>query len=218
MAVNPNPSLPNRNTLYLGRSGSGKSQALLQRSGIPARGARVLLLDPNHDHPCHRIKGYRRFAVTVAAAIQSGRGFRLALDETPCEETLEAFSRVVLTALDGNHLTFTIIEELSGWSAKVGKAPPWTARMINEGRKFGLVFHGTTQKPQNISKDFYEQCAVRWVGMQKTSRQKKLLAEELGVSVADIDKLKPLQFWHDLDDGNPPKLVALDYRKPPHHR
>mgnify|MGYP001467148144 CR=1 FL=1 len=38
---NPNTRLPNRNTLYLGRSGSGKSTALKHNPAIPGRGLPV---------------------------------------------------------------------------------------------------------------------------------------------------------------------------------
>lgn len=217
MAINPNPSLPNRNTLYLGRSGSGKSQALLQRSGIPSRGARVLLLDPNHDHPCHRIPDKAQFARTVAAALKSGKGFRLALDVPPSEEAIEFFARVVLASLDGKGpLTFVLIEEITLFARNPAQAPPNVAAMLNTGRKFGMVLHGTTQRPQNISKDFFEQCAIRWVGAQKTAGQRKKLAEEIGVTADQLAALRPLEFYHDKDDGSPPALVRLAYQKPPH--
>ena len=41
MARNPNPRQPNEHTLYLGKSGSGKSQALKQNGAIPKRGRAV---------------------------------------------------------------------------------------------------------------------------------------------------------------------------------
>lgn len=201
---NPNPQLPNRNTLYLACSGGGKSQAVKQNPDIPAAGARVLLFDPHQDHQASRVRGpVAKFAQVVGQGLlvaeQTGRGFRLAWDAEPTPDNFEQFCRVVLAALDGRHLTHVIAEEINCYSERSGAAPPMAKRLMNEGRKYGLRFHGTSQKPQEIPKTYYDQCPVKWIGQQKSMRLRKQFAEELGIEPADIAGLNPLEFW--IDDG-----------------
>lgn len=211
---NPNPTRPNRSTLYVAMSGAGKSQALKQNPDIPANGARVLLFDPNHDHRCNRIRGnVGKYAATVAQAIESGRGFRLAWDADPTPDNFEQFCRVVMAALDGAHETFVIAEELSLYNERVGKAAPMAAAMMNTGRKFGLIFHGTTQRPTEIPKTYYSQCETLWIGRQKTLAACKAMAAEIGVSPETLKQLPDLAFYVDKPGAGGAELVQLRYRE-----
>lgn len=211
---NPNPTRPNLSTLYIAMSGAGKSQALKQNEAIPASGARVLLFDPNHDHQCSRVRGkIGNFAATVAQGIESGRGFRLAWDADPSPDNFEQFCRVVNAALDGNHATYVIAEELSLYNERVGKAAPMAAAMMNTGRKFGLIFHGTTQRPTEIPKTYYAQCETLWIGRQKTLAACKAMAAEIGVTPEALKSLPDLAFYVDKPGQGGPELVQLQYRK-----
>lgn len=213
MAINPNPSRENKNTLYLAVSGGGKSQALKQNKEVPRRGVRHLLFDPNHDHKATRVKGdARKFAQVVAKAIKSGKGFRLAWDVEPTPENLDAFCHVVYLALDGRHETFVTCEEIAAASESAGRATTWARRLMNEGRKYGLVFHGTSQKPQEIPKTFYDQCPHKWVGQQMTRNQRRKMADEIGATVDDIASLESLEFLVSDGSAKAPRRVQLTYK------
>lgn len=214
---NPNTALPNKNTLYLARSGGGKSQALLQNKAIPAKGARVVLWDTNNDHKASHYSSMSAYLKALAAAnnqyYKTGRGFRIAYDGNDTIENYNLWCQALMLILDGNHLTFAIVEELSALCTSAGKAPPIPAKMMNQGRKYGMIFHGTTQKPQEISKTYFDQCEITFCGRQKTMRQKKIIAEELGVTVDQITRLNELEFLYD-DGKNPIKTIQFKYKKP----
>jgi hypothetical protein len=210
---NPNPKRSNKNALYIAMSGAGKSQALKQNQEIPASGARVLLFDPNHDHQAARVRGgVGKFAATVMQGIDSGRGFRLAWDTAPTVDNFEAFCRVVMAALDGDHETYVLAEELSLYNERIGKAAPMAAAMMNTGRKYGLIFHGTTQRPTEIPKTYYSQCETLWIGRQKTMAACKAMAAELSVSWEALKNLPDLTFYLDKPGAGGPELVTLQYQ------
>ncbi|MEN0037467.1 MAG: hypothetical protein AAGC78_10370 [Cellvibrio sp.] len=213
MAINQNTKWPNRNTLYLGRSGSGKSQACKQNPEIPRSGARVLLWDLSHDHKAHHIDSKTTYANQVKEAIKSGKPFRLAFSGGDGSiEDFEWWCSVVWVALDGNCETFVVVEELSAVCSSIGKASPNAAKLLNQGRKFGMRFHGITQKPQEISKTFYDQTEIFWIGQQRGDNVKKC-AKLLGLKEPEIEKLQSLEFWR-LDpklNSGVPEFVKMTY-------
>lgn len=214
MAINQNTSWPNRNTLYLARSGGGKSQALAQNPEIPKSGARVLLWDLSHDHRGVHIDNRAAYVRAVKKGLESGKGFRLAYSGPGGVDSFEWWCRVVWAALDGDHLTYVIVEELSAVCQSVAKATPAAAVLLNQMRKFGGVFHGTSQKPQEISKTFYDQCEVLHIGKQRGDLVRKF-SRELGIAEAEIENLKELEFWRvdPKKNGGNPEKYRLTYKK-----
>lgn len=210
MAINPRPVLPNKNTLYLARSGGGKSQALKQNREIPRRGARVILWDKSHDHEAHHYDNKSAFVRAVKAGLASGKGFRIAYSGGVGVDDFEWWCRVVWAALDGNHITFVEVEELSEVCVSIAKASPEAARLLNQGRKYGMRFHGTSQKPQEISKTYYDQCPYKYIGPQIGSNVSRF-SKEMGVSVDSVAALNDLEFL--LFDGRESKKVTLKYKK-----
>ncbi len=210
MAINPRPVLPNKNTLYLARSGGGKSQALKQNPELPRNGVRVILWDKSHDHKAHHYDNKRAFVRALMAGLESGKGFRIAFDGGVDVEDYEWWCQTVWHALDGNRLTYVVVEELSEVCISTAKASPEAARLLNQGRKYGMRFHGTSQKPQEISKTYYDQCPLKWIGPQIGANIKKF-ARETGRAESEIAALDDLQFlvW-DGRDGQP---KAIKYKK-----
>lgn len=193
MAIQPRPSLPNKNTLYLARSGGGKSQALKQNREIPKSGVRVVLWDKSHDHKAHHYDNKRAFIRALLAGLKSGKGFRIAFSGGVGVEDFEWWCKAVWAALDGQNISYIIVEELSEVCLSVAKASPEAARLLNQGRKYGMRFHGTSQKPQEISKTYYDQCPFKYIGPQIGANVRKF-AKEIGVSESDIAGLKDLCF------------------------
>jgi len=212
MAVNPNTSLPNRHTLYLAKSGGGKSQALMQNPEVPKRGARVVLFDPDEDHKAIRCHSLASFHRALCKAIVSGRPFRLAYcgDATPA--IFEKWAGMVWAILDGRRKTYVLIEELAAVVTSSGKAGDRSGVLLRQGRKYGAIIHATTQRGAEIPKTIYTQCAVKWIGMQDDFDVPKI-ARLTGEDPDQIRALKPLQF-RVMQPGEPTKTVTLKYKKP----
>lgn len=215
---NPNGAYPNRHTLYLGVSGSGKSQALLQNAEVPRKGVRLIMFDHAPDHPGDHFRTRKGFLQALKRGLErnlkTGAGFRVAYSGPRSIEDYEWFCDVVWRCLDGRFITYLIVEELSKVCTGPGKATPNAALLLNEGRKYGLRFHGTTQKPQEISKTYFDQCEHKFVGQQKTRAQRRKMGEEIDVTDDQIRALNPLEFFRDDGTASEPELIKLPYRKP----
>ena len=211
--VNPNTQWSNEHTLYLAASGAGKSQMLNQNKAIPKRGARVVLWDPSGDHPGVHFDSMAKFCQGLKKALKRGGGFRVAFGGNRSVENYERWCEIVWGILDGNHATFAIVEELSALCVSSAKATPNAAVLLNEGRKYGLKFHGTSQKPQEISKTYYDQCEIRFVGRQKKGPTERKMAQDLGITVEQLRGLENLQFYHDDGTADEPELLTIPYRE-----
>jgi hypothetical protein len=214
MAKNPNAKLANRHSLYLGKSGSGKSQALKQNREVPARGVRHLLWDTSHDHEkgttYYSNKG--EFTKAVKRGILSGRGFRLGWDGDSDPQVFEWFCSVVWAILDGSKLTYLTVEELARCVTTVSKAEPQLRKLFNEGRNYGAIIHAVTQRPQEIPKPVYDQTVCFVIGQQKSTNIKRF-AEVLDIEPEQIKALKPLEFWFfDESSGQPATKKQLKYK------
>lgn len=212
MAKNPNPPLKNKHTLYVGMSGTGKSQALKQNKEIRGR---VVLWDMSHDHAQKDTFFYddkQQFILALAAASKKAK-FRIAWSGDSSPQTLEWFFRVVWTILDGKKITFVIVEELARAVETVGRALPELRKFCNEARKYGGILQATTQRPQEIPKTVYDTINTYWVGKQKAVNIKKF-ADLIDVSELQIKELQPLEFYfYDESSIEPAKKIKLKYKK-----
>ncbi|MAY02910.1 MAG: hypothetical protein CMQ38_08045 [Gammaproteobacteria bacterium] len=213
MAINPNPSLPNRNTIYLGASGSGKSQCLKQNPDIPKAGARVFLYDPNQDHKAHHYQAKKDFGRAALAALKSGKGFRIAYSGGYAEADHEWFCELMFSILNGKKITYIIDEELGASGNRSGKAAPHHARLLNQGRKYGMIYHGVVQFPTEVAKTVYRNCDVKYCGILETEIAKRM-AVEINVPWEKIVNQVPLQFWHrDPQNGMEARQIQFSYQK-----
>jgi len=204
--------LANPNTLYLARCGGGKSQALHQNPDFPKAKARVILWDKSHDHFARHYEKKPQFVAALRAGLASGKGFRIAYAGGVSPADYEWFCSVVWACLDGRVNTWVIVEELSEVSTTSAKASPAAAKLLNQGRKYGMIFHGTSQKPQEIAKTYYDQSEIMHVGQQKGANVQKF-ARELNISEENIRNLKPLQFFKVDEKEDAPQLYSLNYHK-----
>jgi len=214
--VNPNPSLPARHTLYLATTGGGKSQMVLQNPAIPwnKKGARIVMWDQAGDYPGTHCESRAGFLKHLRAGIASGKGFRVAFSGTATVENFEWWCEVVWSILDGNHDTHIIAEELSAVCLTAGKASPNAAVLLNQCRKYGGIFHGVSQKPQEVAKTYYDQAAFKFIGQQKGVAMRRKMAAELGITPEEVGALQQLQFYRDDGTAKVPELVPLKYKKP----
>ena len=217
MAKNPNATLPNRNTLYIARTGGGKSQAVKQNPEIPqpGRGGRVLLWDNARDHwrGTHYLSDPKTYALHVGKAVASGRGFRLGYDGERTLELFEWFCALCWAVLDGRKETVVIVEELGRVCRTHGRAMPHHERLVSEGRKYGLRYHATNQRTQEIPKTITGNCEIRYTGPQEPDDAAHS-AKMVGVSTAELMALQPLEFYvRDYSKAPNARKVQFSYLK-----
>lgn len=217
MASHPNESLQNRHTLYLGETGSGKTQALKQNPEAANKGGGWVAWDTARTYKkVVRVDNLSDFRRRLIAGIKSGRGYRLALTPADLNQTAayhEEFSRIVWAALSGRRRLVLVDEEIAGFASGPGKADRYHALLLNQGRKFGLCYHGTSQYPQEVPKTVYRNCKVIWLGGGDQHAFRNA-AQRLGVTGAEVEKLQPLEFFrYDRAAAERLKKVKLRYKK-----
>ena len=214
--VNPDPSKPARHTLYLATTGGGKSQAVRQNPVIPwaDKSSRIIMWDQAGDYPGLHCDTRQGFVRALKKGLVSGGGVQVAFAGVATVENWEWWCEVCWSVLDGRYDTHMIAEELSAVCAGAGKATPNAAVLLNQSRKYGGIFHGVSQKPQEVAKTFYDQAAFKWIGQQKGVAMQRRMAAEIGVTQQDIAGLEELQFFVDDGSARRPELVKLKYRKP----
>lgn len=210
---NPDPSRSNRGTLYLACMGGGKSQALQQNPAIPKKGERVILWDHAGDHAGLHVTTRKAFVSALRTALKRGGGFRIAWAGAADVETFEWFCSVVWRVLDGRYRTVLIVEELAAVCPSAGRATQYAALLLNQGRKFGLEFHGTSQRPQEVAKTFYVNCPIKYIGQQMGYDMQRKMGREIGLKPEDIAALKPLEFYRHDGTAARPELVRMKYKK-----
>lgn len=213
---NPDHSLPSRHTMYLATNGGGKSQALEQNPEI-VKAARVIGWDHAGDH---RGIHYTDDCKFVDALMRAEA--RWASHKTPYRihyagargpDPFEWWCEVVIAVLDGRYLTHLIVEELAHVSPSSHRATPTAGLVLNEGRKFGAVFHGTSQRAQEVAKTYYEQCPIKFVGVQNSDAMCRRMAQEVSVTPEQIAALRELQFYKSAGRRGDAELITLKYKK-----
>lgn len=211
MAVNPNNRHAGRHALFLGMTGSGKS-VMMRQELRKRRSGRVIYWDTNREHSATYASSRGEWLALLqrlAAGERLGAiGYAPAVP-TPAE--WQWFSRSVWAVLDGKRETLVVAEEMAAVCKGSGKAQDAAGILINQGRKYGLVFWGTSQRPQEIEKTYYTNAAFVFVGQQSGAAMQRKMADEVGVTPADIASLKKLEFWKRSPGAQAVKVVA----KPP---
>lgn len=154
---------------------------MTRRGGLPDRGARVLLWDNNRDHKAHQFDSLGEFTRAVARANKSGQGFRIAYTGDPSPDAFEIWAAVMWEILDGNRITYGLIEEYSDCCRGPGilsqKNDYAHRRLWTQGRKYGGILQATSQRPQLISKDALGNAGIIWASAMDTAAAKRVAAE-----------------------------------------
>lgn len=207
MAKNPNTSLPNLNTFYAAMSGGGKSQAVKNQKLSP----RVIVWDPDEDHKT-RTRVYSITDLLAYLRNHGGKaGFSVAYSGDNSVKAFELFCGAVWAVLDGNKRTDCIIEELADVTPSSGKAGEWSGQLIRRVRKYGGVLHAVTQRPAEVPKTIYTQCAIKYIGMQEGDDLPKM-AKHAAVDPAQLAGLQPLEFIRK-ENGKEPEKVRFSFKK-----
>lgn len=194
MAVKPDPSRPNRHRMHVGTSGSGKSsriRELLRREKPP----RVIAFDPDEDFPLQRVSDPAAFARALSGAVRSGKRYGIALTCQPSPDSFAWFCRAAWAVANPDQPVVAIVDELAAVSRSPSKAPPAWHPLPARGRKYGLDLWIGTQRPQEVDKTIYSNVGCLWCGLLQTSRDRKLMAEQMDLTTADLQDLEPLEYY-----------------------
>lgn len=211
MATNQDTRHANEHAIYIGCSGSGKTQALKQNVGLKSA-RHVLYWDIDEDHKATRFTNRGEFARAVAQAVKSGKAYKLAFSGLDTVENFEWFCRVAWVALNGTYETYVVIEELADVSPSVAKATPEFGRLLRKGRKFGAKILMTSQRGQEIPKTAFNQVAVTYVG-QQTGADVDKVARERGIAAAELRALEKLNFFKVTNGAKAPEKIKIKPRK-----
>ena len=194
MPINPDRSHKNQHTLYLAKTGCGKTEDVIQNKEIPKRGARVLLWDPNDDYQnVIRFTSLSDYRQALIKAIKSGKGFRLAFSGMQTRKNFIKWCELVWLSLDGNKRTYIIIEESAAVSVSSSKAESFDGVLINQSRKYGGVVHLVAQRPASIPKDLVTQFRYMHIG-QQANRDINPVSLNSGIDAETIQDIKQYCF------------------------
>lgn len=197
MKLRPNaPGVANRANIlgYIGASGSGKSASL--KAGLRAAGhARSLIWDPQDEYSmlaAHATGTMAELLRLVQAAGKGGFSIRFlpSADLKVAAKQFDAFCRIAYAA---GHCA-VVAEELA-FVTTASHAPPGWSQLNLKGRHRGVTVYGTTQRPAKVDKDFFGNCTRIRCGRLNFANDQKVMADVLGVTVADIGALLPLQYF-----------------------
>lgn len=113
----------------------------------------------------------------------------------------EQFDAVCEIALDRENLTF-VAEELKHVTRPQWAPPNWR-RATGDGRQYGLSIFGTSQRPAQVDGDFFGNCTVIRTGRLTKADDRKKVAENMMIPLADVEALQPLDWIEkDMETGN----------------
>lgn len=202
MAINPNNELSAKHCLYMAQTSSGKSTAINEQIKEEPR---VIYWDPDEDY-----KAKKRFSSLSSFAdylVKHGGDKKLSVALSVSnvnKKTFDFFNNCVWLVANGKQETHVIWEELADVSDS-SNLTDYAGQLVRKGRKYGIVIHAATQRPQNVAKILFSQCKRKWIGYQDKFDH-AYIAANTGIEIADIEKIKPLEFItkevNDINYGN----------------
>jgi len=194
-----NTNLENRNRLFLGGSGSGKSYAIKNHPEYK-KAKRLIAWDVENEYSDLTHVSTLHGLVAALLNTKPANGLRIGLtcDDTP--ENFEAFCRIVWEYISADWPTMVIVEEVADVQ-KPGRASYYWGKLSRRGRKYGATIWPVVQRAAEIDKTVYNQCPFKWVGRLEPEDAKRG-ATAIGVSVDDIANLK--QYHAYLKEPNKP--------------
>lgn len=117
--------------------------------------------------------------------------FQPSFDDKVRAKQFDLFCRAAYAA--GN--CRVVVEELS-FVTKPSWAPGGWKMLSSIGRHRGLRIIGATQRPAQVDKAFWSNATEIHCGFLNYATDQKVMADNLGLPVADIVGLKPLEYLH----------------------
>ena len=192
-------SLPNRNMLLVGASGSGKSSMLRQE--VDFKQNRIIAWDPDEDFPLPRCRDLKTFIKTC-----QGAGFgkiRIALTIDPNEDNFEVFAGLAFALCHAKAPMDILADEIADVT-RVAKASPNWGQLCRKVRKYGGRLLAATQRPQEADKTIFNQTKFKWVGALSSNAAYKFMAAEMDIPLDEfkaLDNIEKVQVQYWLREG-----------------
>jgi len=216
MPKNPNESLSNNHALYVGVSGSGKTQALAQNVHLKNKSARVIYWDTHHSFKADHYNTIPELLKALKVAESKRGGYRIAYGGEKSPEAFDKLCRLVFAVIDGNKPHVFVVDELASITTAIAKDNSPLGDLLRESRKFGLVILLSATRAAEIPKTAFTNCPHKIIGAQGSVSDQKTMSDFLRIDhdlLADTE-LEDLNFWY-----KEPKKLAVKYRvkykKPP---
>ncbi len=146
------------------------------------------------------------------SCVASGKGYRIAYTGQSDPDLFEDVCAAVWDVLDGRHITRFVVEEYGAACEGAGpiqiKRHPFHKRLWQEGRKYGLIWDATSQRPQSISKDAVENAGVIWAGNMGLNAAKRV-AQEIDLRPDDLRALNVGEFYRWEPSANAEKIKVF---------
>lgn len=210
MAINENPSLPNRHIFVAAMTGGGKSNLLRQEiNGLLRAGVskRVVFWDPDRDHKCKHYKDKKAFLLAMKALMSGSKGGAIGWCGDDSGETFEWFMSVLWAALDGKKPIIVGIEEAADLCLPQ-QVKGYAGKMQRRSRKYGGILASGTQRIQEVPKSFITSSKTVFVGMQQAN-DLRYVKNNLGLNTDDVEALEELQFFRKI--GKKVDFVEYEY-------
>ncbi|MCW8917477.1 MAG: type IV secretory system conjugative DNA transfer family protein [Gammaproteobacteria bacterium] len=171
-----------------GASGSGKSAWVKKQI---ARRARVIVWDPDHEYPGIRCTTPRE----LLKAINTRKRGRICFTSSP--KHFDYWARCAFAW--GNCVA--VGEELADVTHP-GKAPPGWGQLVRRGRKRGITVIGISQRPAEADKTLLGNATLIHCGRLRRENDRRVMAAEMDVSLADVSNLAPLEWIESNEKGD----------------
>lgn len=195
LAKRQDVSLPNRNTLIVGASGSGKSSYLRQE--VNFKQDRIIAWDPDEDFPLPRCRDLKTF---IKLCSKAGFGkIRVALTINPDIESFEVFAGLAFAMCHAKAPMDILADEIADVT-RVAKASPNWGQLCRKSRKYGGRLLAATQRPQEADKTIFNQAQIKWCGALSSHAAYKHMANEMEIpldefkALDNIDRVQ-VQYW-----------------------
>jgi hypothetical protein len=176
----------------IGATGSGKG-VFIKNYELKKSEKRILLWDYMREYAA--LTDVQTDSLGDALATLRGAKFRTAFQPSFEDATRKKqFDLFCKAAVHVGNLRI-VVEELS-FVTSPSFAPAGWKMVTSVGRHKGLRVIGASQRPAQVDKAFWSNCTEIHCGFLNYEDDQKTMARALGVSLADIQALQPLEFIH----------------------
>lgn len=210
MAINPDVGRKSQNTLIIGTTGAGKSQAC--KNLVPRRGVRFIAFDPEGEHPAAGFESFPQFCRELVKADRSGKPYRLAYTGAKSDKDFERFCVAVWDVLDGNKDTHVLLEEVAQFTKSSGPALQEYGNLLRRARKYGGIIYTVGQRAAEIPTTALQQSPIRYVGLVDGEHDAKSAAKFADVTAAKLMAIPPntLTFYRK-QTGQAAEIIKFKY-------
>lgn len=194
----------------VGATGSGKTW-YVQRL-IRAHRARCLVFDFKDDH--HQLPTVRGLADLARRVLAEPVLRYVPSSYDDLERQFDLFCRIAWTvqAAQPDVDCLLVVEELAELT-KPSSAPQWWRRINVQGRVYGFIVVGTTQRPQFVDKSFTSSATFIRCGRLGELPDARVIGQRIGVDPGELQRLPDRAAY--VFDGRNVRLEGAGKRRAP---